>query len=161
MTPWLVCIWAGGYGRRQEAVNARDTDAIMATFADDALVNDARREFWGKDAIRRFVEKEIVGDRITMDVREVVYHHGDTIVRAASSCRTTSASATAGSSASSRSTIGQRSTEASPQSVRGARRHPPGLLPPRGTRTHLLSVRHLGGLRDRADVVGVVVVIGE
>jgi len=65
------------------AVNARDTDTIMATFADDAYVNDARREFWGKDAIRRFIEKEIVGDNITMDVREVVDHYGDTIVRAA------------------------------------------------------------------------------
>src|ERR1700684_3295514 len=64
-------------------VNARDTDAIMATFADDAYVNDARREFWGKDAIRRFIEKEIVGDNITMDVREVVDHYGNTIVRAA------------------------------------------------------------------------------
>lgn len=28
------------------AVNACDEDAIMATFADDALVNDAHREFW-------------------------------------------------------------------------------------------------------------------
>ena len=28
-------------------VNALDTDAIMATFADDAYVNDARREFTG------------------------------------------------------------------------------------------------------------------
>ncbi len=65
------------------AVNARDTDAIMATFADDAYVNDARREFRGIDAIRRFIEKEIVGDNITMDVREVVDHYGDTIVRAA------------------------------------------------------------------------------
>jgi hypothetical protein len=65
------------------AVNAFDTDAIMATFADDAYVNDNRREFRGIDAVRRFVEREIVGDRVTMDVREVVEHHGDTIVRAA------------------------------------------------------------------------------
>jgi hypothetical protein len=28
------------------------------------------------------VEKELVGDRVTMDVREVVDHYGDTIVRA-------------------------------------------------------------------------------
>jgi hypothetical protein len=65
------------------AVNARDIDAIMATFAQDAYVNDNRREFRGANAIRRFVEKEIVGDNVTMDVREVVEHHGDTIVRAA------------------------------------------------------------------------------
>src|ERR1039457_4639063 len=65
------------------AVNAFDTDAVMATFADDAYVNDNRREFRGIDAVRRFVEREIVGDRVTMDVREVIEHHGDTIVRAA------------------------------------------------------------------------------
>jgi len=65
------------------AVNAFDTDAVMATFGDDAYVNDARREIGGIDAIRRWVEKEIVGDRVTMDVREVLDHHGDTIVRAA------------------------------------------------------------------------------
>ena len=28
------------------AVNAFDENAIVATFADDALVNDAHREFW-------------------------------------------------------------------------------------------------------------------
>ena len=33
------------------AVNAFDVDAIMATFADDALVNDNHREFWGARAI--------------------------------------------------------------------------------------------------------------
>ena len=65
------------------AVNAGDLDAIVATFAEDAYINDARREFRGSDAIRRFIEKEIVGDNITMDVREVVEHHGDTILRAA------------------------------------------------------------------------------
>lgn len=64
------------------AVNAFDTDAIMSTFARDAYVNDNRREIVGIDAIRRWVEKEIVGDRVTLDVREVVDHYGDTIVRA-------------------------------------------------------------------------------
>jgi hypothetical protein len=65
------------------AVNAFDTDAIVATFAEDAYVNDNRREIAGIDAIRRWVEKEMVGDRVTLDVREVLDHHGDTIVRAA------------------------------------------------------------------------------
>jgi ketosteroid isomerase-like protein len=64
------------------AVNAFDTDAIVATFAPDAYVNDARREVSGVDAIRRWVEKEMVGDHVTMEVREVVDHYGDTIVRA-------------------------------------------------------------------------------
>jgi hypothetical protein len=65
------------------AVNAFDTDGIVATFAEDAYVNDNRREIAGIDAIRRWVEKEMVGDKVTMDVREVVDHYGDTVVRAA------------------------------------------------------------------------------
>ena len=64
------------------AVNAFDEDAIVATFADDALVNDAHREFWGREAIRRWAARELVGDRVTMDVTEVLTHHGVTIVRA-------------------------------------------------------------------------------
>ena len=65
------------------AVNALDIDAIMATFAEDAYVNDARREFVGIEAVRRWVAKEMVGDKVTIDVREVLDHHGDTIVRGA------------------------------------------------------------------------------
>ena len=64
-----------------QAVNAHDTDAVVATFAPDAYVNDARREFAGLDAIRRWVAKEMTGDQVTIDVREVLDHHGDTIVR--------------------------------------------------------------------------------
>ena len=63
------------------AVNAGDTDAIMATFAGDALVNDARREFWGAQAIRGWVAKEMTGDQVSIDVTEVIEHYGDTIVR--------------------------------------------------------------------------------
>ena len=64
------------------AVNAFDTDAIVATFAQDAYVNDNRREIVGIEAIRPFVEKEFVGDQVTMEVREVLDHYGDIIVRA-------------------------------------------------------------------------------
>jgi hypothetical protein len=63
------------------AVNAFDEDAIVATFADDAFVNDAHREFWGTDAIRRWVAKEMVGDKVTIEVTEAIEHHGETIVR--------------------------------------------------------------------------------
>jgi hypothetical protein len=64
-----------------EAVNAQDEDAIVASFADDALVNDAHREFWGIDAIRRWVAKEMVGDKVTLDVTGVIEHYGETILR--------------------------------------------------------------------------------
>jgi hypothetical protein len=65
------------------AVNAHDIDAIVATFAEDAYVNDNHREINGIAAIRRWVAKEMVGDKVTIDVREVVDHYGDTIVHGA------------------------------------------------------------------------------
>jgi hypothetical protein len=64
------------------AVNAFDTDRIVKTFAADAYVNDNRREIWGADAIWAFMDKEFVGDHVTMEVREVVDNYGDIIVRA-------------------------------------------------------------------------------
>jgi hypothetical protein len=63
------------------AVNDFDTDAIVATFADDAYVNDNRREIHGRAAIRRWVAKEMVGDNVTIEPVEVLDHYGDTIVR--------------------------------------------------------------------------------
>jgi hypothetical protein len=63
------------------AVNDFDAEAIVATFADDAYVNDARREIRGIDAIRRWVDKEMVGDDVTIEPVEVLDHHGDIVVR--------------------------------------------------------------------------------
>jgi hypothetical protein len=37
---------------------------MVAAFASDALVNDIQREFWGPDAIRRWADREIIGDVI-------------------------------------------------------------------------------------------------
>ena len=68
-------------GEHIAAVNAFDTDRIVATFAPDAYVNDNRREIWGAGAIRKFMDKEIVGNQVTMEVREVIDHYGDIIVR--------------------------------------------------------------------------------
>ena len=65
------------------AVNALDTDRIVATFTPDAYVNDNRREIWGTEAMKAFFAKEFVGDHVTMEVREVLDHHGDILVRAA------------------------------------------------------------------------------
>jgi hypothetical protein len=64
-------------------VNAGNVDEIVATFADDAYVNDAKREMAGIDAIRKWVEKEMVADKVSIEVREVLDHHGETIVRGA------------------------------------------------------------------------------
>ena len=64
------------------AANAFDLDALMATFVEDAFVNDNRREFWGKEAIRTFAERELIGDRVTMAVKDVRAHYGMVAVAA-------------------------------------------------------------------------------
>src|SRR5215470_4080084 len=59
-----------------DAVNRFDIDAIMDTFAEDALVNDVAREFWGRERIRAWITKEMVGDHVTMEPIEVVDNDG-------------------------------------------------------------------------------------
>jgi hypothetical protein len=68
--------------RYVDAVNAFDINAVLATFAPDALVNDNHREFADRDAIRMWVTDEIVGDRVTMEVTEVIERSGITMLRA-------------------------------------------------------------------------------
>ncbi|MFJ4435266.1 nuclear transport factor 2 family protein [Streptomyces sp. NPDC088923] len=63
------------------AVNAFDVDAIVSTFAPDAYVNDNRREIRGAAAIRRWVEKEMVAEHVSVEPVEVLDHYGDVIVR--------------------------------------------------------------------------------
>jgi len=66
-----------------DAMNRYDLDGFMKPFATDALVNDRHRQFWGTDAIRKWAELEITGDRVTMDPYHIVNHHGDVIITAA------------------------------------------------------------------------------
>ena len=65
-----------------DASNAGDGDALIAWFAGDALVNDARREFRGQDAIRAWLDREVIGDKVTMDVTASSEHFGDVTVHA-------------------------------------------------------------------------------
>jgi ketosteroid isomerase-like protein len=65
-----------------DASNAIDGDALIECFADDAFVNDARREFRGKAAIRAWLDREVIGDKVTMDVTATSAHHGDVAVDA-------------------------------------------------------------------------------
>lgn len=64
------------------AVNDSDIDRAVATFAPDAYVDDKRHEIWGISALRAWVADEFIKDHVTMEVREVIDHHGDIIVRA-------------------------------------------------------------------------------
>jgi len=43
--------------------HARDLEALMAVFSEDAMVNDDLQERWGKAAIRKWAEEEANGSR--------------------------------------------------------------------------------------------------
>jgi hypothetical protein len=55
--------------------------ALLATFADDALVNDRLQDYWGKVAIAEWAARDIIGARLTMFV-DVLEHHGHVVVTA-------------------------------------------------------------------------------
>ena len=65
------------------ASNAFDLAALVGWFTDDAFVNDARREFWGKEAIAAWLDREVVGAKVTMQVTEASEHYGEITVAAA------------------------------------------------------------------------------
>jgi hypothetical protein len=51
-----------------EAMNSFNLEGFVAVFEDDALVNDHRDEFIGKEQIRAWAAQEIIGDHVTMKV---------------------------------------------------------------------------------------------
>jgi hypothetical protein len=64
------------------AANAHDTDAFLAAFTADGVVDDWGREFRGADAIRRWSDAEFIGVAVTLDVTEVAERDGETVVAA-------------------------------------------------------------------------------
>lgn len=64
------------------ATNLSDFHALMATFAEDALVNDQLTDYWGKDAISAWAARDIIGERLALRVVKVVQHYGHSIVTA-------------------------------------------------------------------------------
>jgi ketosteroid isomerase-like protein len=65
-----------------EASNNFDLERLMSTFAEDALVNDQLRDYWGKSAIREWAKRDIIGERLTMNVTKVINHYDNFIVTA-------------------------------------------------------------------------------
>src|SRR5258708_27697876 len=65
-----------------EAANSFDLDRLMVAFADDELVNDQLRDYWGKAAIRRWAERDIIGEKLTIAVTKVVKHYDSFVVTA-------------------------------------------------------------------------------
>ena len=65
-----------------EATNSLDLERLLAAFAEGALVNDQLRDYWGKPAIREWAKRDIIGERLTMNVTKVINHYGNFIVTA-------------------------------------------------------------------------------
>jgi len=65
-----------------EASNNFDLERLMSTFAEDALVNDQLRDYWGKPAIREWAKRDLIGERLTMNVTKVINHYDNFIVTA-------------------------------------------------------------------------------
>jgi hypothetical protein len=65
-----------------EATNGFDLEGLLALFADDALINDQLRDYWGKPAIRGWAVRDIVAQRLTMEVTTVVEYYGNFVVTA-------------------------------------------------------------------------------
>ena len=55
-----------------EATNNFNLEGLLALFADDALVNDQLRDYWGKPAIRQWAARDIVAQSLTMEVTAVI-----------------------------------------------------------------------------------------
>jgi hypothetical protein len=64
------------------ASNNFDLERLMSSFAEDALVNDQLRDYWGKPAIREWAKRDIIGERLTMNVTKVINHYNNFIVTA-------------------------------------------------------------------------------
>ena len=68
--------------RLLQAANDHDTDAFLAGFTDDGVVDDWGREFAGADAIRGWSDKEFIGVDVTLAVVAVTTEGDTTTVEA-------------------------------------------------------------------------------
>jgi hypothetical protein len=64
------------------AANAGDLGALVATFAEHAMVNDQLREYWDRPEIAAWARREIIGQRVCVEVRKTVFNHDQTVVEA-------------------------------------------------------------------------------
>jgi hypothetical protein len=64
------------------ATNSGNLEVLLATFVDDALVNDQLCDYWGKEAIREWAIRDIVGERLAIHVVSKVDHYGHCILMA-------------------------------------------------------------------------------
>jgi hypothetical protein len=65
-----------------EATNSFDLERLLAAFAYDALVNDQLRDYSGREAIREWAARDIIGQGLTMEVTSAIEHYGNFIITA-------------------------------------------------------------------------------
>jgi len=69
------------------AMNALDSAGMVAAFAGDGLVNDIQRELWGPEAIKRWADRESIGDKVAWTTfTDAKAHRGGYIVSAEVDC---------------------------------------------------------------------------
>ena len=68
--------------RLLKAANEHDTDAFLASFTDDGVVDDWGREFQGAEAIRGWSDAEFIGVQVHLDVREETTQGDETVIGA-------------------------------------------------------------------------------
>jgi hypothetical protein len=64
------------------STNAGDLDTLLSIFVTDALVNDQLRDYRGTEAIADWAERDIIGERISLEIVDTLDHYGHSIVRA-------------------------------------------------------------------------------
>jgi hypothetical protein len=64
------------------AVNARNLDGVVESFAERALVNDELQEYWHQRAIADWAKRQVVGQELSLEVRQVVRNGDHTVVAA-------------------------------------------------------------------------------
>ena len=57
------------------ATNAGELAPLAALFADDAQVNDQLRNFWGRDEIASWLQREIVGEKVELRALGIRKHY--------------------------------------------------------------------------------------
>jgi hypothetical protein len=68
--------------RLLEAANSHDTEAFLASFTEDGVVDDWGREFAGADAIRGWSDGEFIGVDVTLEITDSVTTGDETTITA-------------------------------------------------------------------------------
>jgi ketosteroid isomerase-like protein len=63
-----------------QAMNAHDTDKLLTSLSDDAVIADDGHEYRGSDEVRAWSDQIIRDYQLTLEIGDVVQRDGETIV---------------------------------------------------------------------------------